>query len=77
MGNLSTYGHIAAQVGNEDACRAVGTAIGSNPVSFLIPCHRVIQSTGKIGGYMWGKTRKIAMIGWESAQTETGEEMQG
>ena len=77
MGNLSTYGHIAAQVGNEGACRAVGTAIGSNPVSFLIPCHRVIQSTGKVGGYMWGTTRKIAMIGWESAQTETREEMQG
>lgn len=77
MGNLSSYGHIAAQVGNEAACRAVGIAIGSNPVSFLIPCHRVIQSTGKIGGYMWGTTRKIAMIGWESAQTETREEMQG
>jgi AraC family transcriptional regulator of adaptative response/methylated-DNA-[protein]-cysteine methyltransferase len=76
-GNLTTYGQIASQVGNESACRAVGTAIGSNPVSFLIPCHRVIQSSGKFGGYMWGTTRKIAMIGWESAQIENEEEKQG
>ncbi len=68
VGRLSTYGRIAAQVGNPNASRAVGTAIGSNPVAFLIPCHRVIQSTGHIGGYMWGSTRKSAMIGWESAK---------
>lgn len=67
-GRLSTYGRIAAQVGNPNASRAVGTAIGSNPVAFLIPCHRVIQSTGYIGGYRWGSTRKCAMIGWESAK---------
>jgi AraC family transcriptional regulator of adaptative response/methylated-DNA-[protein]-cysteine methyltransferase len=48
----------------------VGTAIGQNPVSFLIPCHRVIQSSGALGGYMWGLTRKIAIIGWEGAQNE-------
>lgn len=65
MGSLSTYGQIAAQAGNPGASRAVGTAIGSNPVAYLIPCHRVIQSTGQIGGYRWGSTRKSAMIGWE------------
>ncbi|KIX22738.1 cysteine methyltransferase [Flavobacterium sp. 316] len=70
MGQLSTYGNIAEQIGNANASRAVGTAIGNNPVAFLIPCHRVIQSTGNIGGYMWGNTRKTAIIGWESAKTD-------
>lgn len=69
MGQLSTYGTIAEHIGNTNASRAVGTAIGSNPVAFLIPCHRVIQSSGNIGGYMWGNTRKTAIIGWESAKT--------
>lgn len=68
MGNLSTYGNIAEQIGNSNASRAVGTAIGSNPVAFLIPCHRVIQSSGALGGYMWGSTRKTAIIGWEGAK---------
>lgn len=67
MGQLSTYGNIAGQMGNSNASRAVGTAIGSNPVAFIIPCHRVIQSSGNIGGYMWGNTRKTAIIGWEGA----------
>lgn len=69
MGRLSTYHNIAEQIGSPNASRAVGTAIGSNPVAFLIPCHRVIQSSGKIGGYMWGNTRKTAIIGWEGAKT--------
>ena len=68
MGSLSTYGDIAKKIGQPNASRAVGTAIGSNPVAFLIPCHRVIQQTGKVGGYMWGPKRKMAMIGWEGAQ---------
>jgi len=68
MGNLSTYGQIAGEIQNPKASRAVGTAIGSNPVAFLIPCHRVIQSSGHFGGYMWGTTRKTAIIGWEAAQ---------
>ncbi len=71
IGQLSTYGNIAEQIGNPNASRAVGTAIGSNPVAFLIPCHRVIQSSGNIGGYMWGSTRKTAIIGWEGAKTNT------
>lgn len=68
LGNLSTYGTIAKQIGKPKASRAVGTAIGSNPVAFLIPCHRVIQSSGVLGGYRWGNTRKSAMIGWEAAK---------
>jgi AraC family transcriptional regulator of adaptative response/methylated-DNA-[protein]-cysteine methyltransferase len=67
MGKLSTYGKLAQQIGNKNASRAVGTAIGSNPVAFLIPCHRVIQNTGNFGGYMWGNTRKTAIIAWEQA----------
>jgi AraC family transcriptional regulator, regulatory protein of adaptative response / methylated-DNA-[protein]-cysteine methyltransferase len=67
FGGLSTYGNIADKIGNPNASRAVGTAIGSNPVAFLIPCHRVIQGSGNFGGYMWGTTRKTAIIGWEGA----------
>lgn len=70
MGELVTYGKIATKLENPNASRAVGTAIGSNPVAFLIPCHRVIQSTGAFGGYMWGPTRKAAIIGWEAAKVE-------
>jgi AraC family transcriptional regulator of adaptative response/methylated-DNA-[protein]-cysteine methyltransferase len=67
-GQLTTYGTIAHKIEKPNASRAVGTAIGSNPVAFLIPCHRVIQSTGTLGGYMWGNTRKTAIIGWEAAK---------
>jgi AraC family transcriptional regulator of adaptative response/methylated-DNA-[protein]-cysteine methyltransferase len=70
MGRLSTYGSIAERIGNGGASRAVGTAIGDNPVAFLIPCHRVIRSSGVIGQYMWGTTRKTAIIGWENAITD-------
>ncbi|MEM1258418.1 MAG: methylated-DNA--[protein]-cysteine S-methyltransferase [Bacteroidota bacterium] len=68
QGKLTTYGAIAKEIAAPEASRAVGTAIGSNPVAFLIPCHRVITSSGDIGGYAWGNTRKTAMIGWEAAQ---------
>jgi len=74
-GRLSTYGQIAEQIKNPNASRAVGTAIGSNPIAFLIPCHRVIQSTGNTGGYMWGPDRKAAILGWEAAKTETSERL--
>lgn len=67
-GSLTTYSNIAQKIGNSKASRAVGTAIGSNPVAFLIPCHRVIQTSGNLGGYMWGNTRKSAIIGWEAAK---------
>ncbi|MDT8415345.1 MAG: methylated-DNA--[protein]-cysteine S-methyltransferase [Flavobacteriaceae bacterium] len=69
MGQLTTYGAIANKINNQKASRAVGTAIGSNPVAFLIPCHRVIQSTGMFGDYRWGNTRKTAIIGWEGTKT--------
>ncbi|WP_420321221.1 bifunctional helix-turn-helix domain-containing protein/methylated-DNA--[protein]-cysteine S-methyltransferase [Flagellimonas sp.] len=69
-GNLSTYGKIAKLVDRPKASRAVGTAIGSNPIAYLIPCHRVIQSSGGFGGYRWDSTRKTAIIGWEAAQVE-------
>lgn len=69
MGGLSTYKDIAGRIGNPNASRAVGSAVGDNPVAFLIPCHRVIQSEGGFGQYHWGATRKTAMIGWEAAKT--------
>jgi AraC family transcriptional regulator of adaptative response/methylated-DNA-[protein]-cysteine methyltransferase len=69
VGGLSTYATVADTVGNAKASRAVGSAVGDNPVAFLIPCHRVIKSTGVFGQYHWGSTRKTAMIGWEAAHT--------
>lgn len=66
-GNVSTYGNLAKHIDQENASRAVGTAIGKNPVSYIIPCHRVIKSIGETGGYRWGATRKKAMLAWESA----------
>lgn len=68
MGSLTTYGSIAQKIHNPKASRVVGTAIANNPVAFLIPCHRVIQRNGNIGSYLWGKTRKSAMIGWEASK---------
>lgn len=70
MGSLSTYSKIAKQIGNPKASRAVGTAIGNNPIADLIPCHRVIQASGNSGQYHWGATRKKAMIAWEAAKTK-------
>lgn len=68
FGSLATYGDIANQIQQPNAARAVGSAIGKNPIAFLIPCHRVIQQSGRIGGYMWGSDKKRAILGWESAQ---------
>jgi len=70
MGKLTTYGAIAKHINLPKASRAVGTAIGENPVAYLIPCHRIIQSTGAFGGYHWGSVRKTAIIGWEAARVE-------
>jgi len=72
LGGLATYSSLAASVGNATASRAVGSAVGDNPVAFLIPCHRVIRSTGIIGQYHWGSNRKTAIIGWESAKIYAG-----
>jgi AraC family transcriptional regulator, regulatory protein of adaptative response / methylated-DNA-[protein]-cysteine methyltransferase len=68
-GKLTTYQSIASVINNPGASRAVGTAVGNNPVAFLIPCHRVIRANGIIGQYHWGNTRKMAILGWEAAQT--------
>jgi len=68
LGGLSTYSSVAAAIQHPKASRAVGSAVGDNPVAFLIPCHRVIKSTGETGQYHWGATRKSAIIGWEAAQ---------
>ncbi|MBT6106326.1 MAG: methylated-DNA--[protein]-cysteine S-methyltransferase [Porticoccaceae bacterium] len=67
-GCISSYVQVAAAVGKPRAYRAVGTAIGSNQVAFFIPCHRVLQQSGQIGGYLWGETRKHAIHAWESAR---------
>ncbi len=71
-GGLATYSMLAKRLGyaGGQAARAVGTANGRNPVSVLIPCHRVIRATGHVGGYLWGAGRKLALIGWEQAQRE-------
>lgn len=68
LGGLSTYSSVAAAIQHPTASRAVGSAVGDNPVAFLIPCHRVIKSTGEFGQYHWGATRKSAIIGWEAAK---------
>jgi len=67
-GKLTTYKSVAQDISNPKALRAVGSAIGQNPVAFIIPCHRVIQSSGTFGQYHWGTTRKSAMIGWEASR---------
>ncbi len=64
-GKLVAYGNIAKAAGHSKAVRAAGTAVGDNPVAFLIPCHRVIRETGVIGQYRWGRERKSAILGWE------------
>ena len=67
LGNVSTYTAVANAIENPNAKRAVGTAIGSNPVAFLIPCHRVIKSSGITGEYHWGSNRKTVILGWEAS----------
>jgi AraC family transcriptional regulator of adaptative response/methylated-DNA-[protein]-cysteine methyltransferase len=66
-GQLTNYMQIANAIGQHDANRAVGSAIGANPIALLIPCHRVVQKSGGIGGYRWGATRKHAIHAWENA----------
>lgn len=66
LGRATTYGTIANSLGKPTASRAVGTAVGRNPISFVVPCHRVVGSTGKLTGYHWGLARKRAILGWEA-----------
>jgi len=69
-GHVTTYSEIAQAVGSPRAVRAVGTAVGRNPVSFLIPCHRALRKSGGLGGYHWGLPVKRAMLAWESARVD-------
>ena len=68
MGKCSTYSDIANKIGKPKAARAVGAAVGKNPISFVVPCHRVLGRSGDITGYHWGLTRKRAMLGWEAGK---------
>ena len=67
-GRVATYGEIARSIGNPNAFRAAGSAIGRNPISWLIPCHRVIRKSGSLGGYEWGLPIKKTLLAWESAK---------
>jgi len=68
MGRLTTYSGLAGKVSKPAAARAVGAAVGKNPIAFVVPCHRVIGKAGELTGYHWGITRKRAMLGWEAGQ---------
>jgi AraC family transcriptional regulator, regulatory protein of adaptative response / methylated-DNA-[protein]-cysteine methyltransferase len=71
LGRGTTYGAIAGKLGKPKAARPVGAAVGRNPISFVVPCHRVLGSTGALTGYHWGLTRKRAILGWESGVAAT------
>ena len=68
VGKLCTYSDLASRIGAPKASRAVGAAVGRNPVSFVVPCHRAVGKSGALTGYHWGLTRKRAMLGWEAAR---------
>ena len=70
-GQVTTYSEIASSVGNPRAVRAVGTAVGRNPISWLIPCHRALRKSGELGGYHWGLPVKRAILAWECARSDT------
>jgi AraC family transcriptional regulator of adaptative response/methylated-DNA-[protein]-cysteine methyltransferase len=72
-GHVTTYSGIAEAIGHPKAVRAVGTAVGRNPISWLIPCHRALRKSGELGGYHWGLPIKRAMLAWESARAESQE----
>ncbi|HEY0271790.1 MAG TPA: methylated-DNA--[protein]-cysteine S-methyltransferase, partial [Chitinophaga sp.] len=71
-GSVTTYAKIAQYIGHPKAVRAVGSAVGANPVAVLIPCHRVIRNEGVLGGYHWGATRKKALVGYEMCKADAG-----
>ena len=72
LGTATTYSDIAAHIGRPTAARAVGTAVGRNPISFVVPCHRVLGKDGSLTGYHWGLTRKQAILGWEAGVSGKG-----
>ena len=69
MGRATTYSSLACEIGAPKASRAVGAAVGANPLSFVVPCHRAVGKSGALTGYHWGLTRKRAILGWEAGQT--------
>jgi AraC family transcriptional regulator of adaptative response/methylated-DNA-[protein]-cysteine methyltransferase len=69
FGGVTTYQSVAEMIGRPTATRAVGTAVGNNPIGYLIPCHRVIRASGELGGYRWGLERKSTILGWEASRT--------
>ena len=75
-GHVSTYSEIARHIGTPKAARAVGTAVGRNPVSWLIPCHRALRKSGGLGGYHWGLPVKRALLAWESARFDADDDRQ-
>jgi len=75
-GHVTTYSEIARAIGHPRAVRAVGTAVGRNPISFLIPCHRALRTSGGLGGYHWGLPVKRAMLGWEAARSDAGADIE-
>ena len=76
VGRATTYGAIAGRLGRPTASRAVGAAVGRNPISFVVPCHRVVGSTGALTGYHWGVPRKRAILGWERAVVSSRAQME-
>jgi AraC family transcriptional regulator of adaptative response/methylated-DNA-[protein]-cysteine methyltransferase len=76
-GQVTTYSDIATRVGHPTAQRAVGTAVGRNPISWLIPCHRALRRDGALGGYHWGLPVKRALLAWESARADAAAESAG
>jgi AraC family transcriptional regulator of adaptative response/methylated-DNA-[protein]-cysteine methyltransferase len=72
MGRVATYSGIAQKIRTPSAARAVGAAVGKNPIAFVVPCHRVIGKAGDLTGYHWGLTRKRAMLGWEAGKAGRG-----
>ncbi len=72
VGTTVSYGELAARIGKPGSARATGSAIGRNPLGFVVPCHRVIAKSGDVGGYRWGTTRKRAIIGWEQVRLPAG-----
>jgi AraC family transcriptional regulator of adaptative response/methylated-DNA-[protein]-cysteine methyltransferase len=72
LGCATTYSDIAFRIGKPTAARAVGAAVGKNPISFVVPCHRVLGRSGALTGYHWGLARKQAIIGWEAGRIGSG-----
>ncbi len=68
LGQTSSYGALANAIGKPKAARAIGAAVGKNPVTFIVPCHRILASDGSLGGYYWGLETKQAMLAWEAAR---------